>query len=213
MNKDIYILGIGHNTPVYIDLVLACGYTIVGLYHYNSDRIGESVYGYPILGSYDDLWAMPSLEGMSFALSQGDIAIRASIFQKILNKNGEIPILIHPSANVSQFSKLGKGVVVHINSVVHPDVEIGDNTVLSYNVSITHSTTLGKNCYLAGGALIGAYINIKDNVFVGMGATLISGKVSEVGACAYIGAGALVTKAVDSNVVIAGSPAKVIRKL
>lgn len=28
MNKEIYILGVGHNTPVYIDLVESCGYTI-----------------------------------------------------------------------------------------------------------------------------------------------------------------------------------------
>ena len=30
MNKEIYILGIGHNTSVYIDLAEACGYEIKG---------------------------------------------------------------------------------------------------------------------------------------------------------------------------------------
>ena len=28
MNKEIYVLGIGHNTPVYLDLVESCGYTL-----------------------------------------------------------------------------------------------------------------------------------------------------------------------------------------
>ena len=32
--KDIYILGVGCNTVVYIDLVESCGYRVVGLYHY-----------------------------------------------------------------------------------------------------------------------------------------------------------------------------------
>ena len=41
MNKEIYILGIGHNTSVYIDLAEACGYEIKGLYHYNGDRTGD----------------------------------------------------------------------------------------------------------------------------------------------------------------------------
>ena len=31
--KDIYILGVGCNTVVYIDLVESCGYRVVGLYH------------------------------------------------------------------------------------------------------------------------------------------------------------------------------------
>ena len=33
--KKIYILGIGHNTPVYIELAENCGYQIEGLFHYN----------------------------------------------------------------------------------------------------------------------------------------------------------------------------------
>ena len=41
MNKEIYILGVGHNTPVYIDLVESCGYTIKGLYHYNEELTGK----------------------------------------------------------------------------------------------------------------------------------------------------------------------------
>ena len=70
--KEICILGVGHNTPVYIDLAEACGYNIKGLYHYQEGRTGEIDHGYEILGSFEDLWSLPSLEGMSFALSQGD---------------------------------------------------------------------------------------------------------------------------------------------
>ena len=39
MNKDIYVLGIGHNTIVYIDLLEQCGYNILGLYNYADDKI------------------------------------------------------------------------------------------------------------------------------------------------------------------------------
>ena len=84
MNKEIYVLGIGHNTPVYLDLVESCGYTIKGLYHYNDERVGELDHGYPIIGSFNDLFSLNSLEGMSFALSQGDNKMRATIFEKIV---------------------------------------------------------------------------------------------------------------------------------
>lgn len=213
MNKEIYVLGIGHNTPVYLNLVESCGYTIKGLYHYNDERVGELDHGYPIIGSFNDLFSLNSLEGMSFALSQGDNKMRATIFEKIVEKKGSVPTLIHPSANVSKYAQLGRGVVVHMNTVVHPDVTVGDNTVLSYNVSVTHSTHIGKNCYLAFGVMLGAYTIVEDFVFIGIGAIVISGKVDSIGTFASIGAGAVVTKSVASYECVAGNPAKFIKTL
>ena len=213
MNREIYVLGVGHNTSVYLDLVEACGYTIKWLYHYNDERVGELDHGYPILGSFDDLFSLNSLEGMNFALSQGDNKIRATIFEKIIEKKGDVPTLIHPSAKVSKYAQLGRGVVVHMNTVVHPDVTVGDNTVLSYNVSVTHSTHIGKNCYLAFGVMVGAYTVVEDFVFLGIGAIVISGKVDLIGTFASVGAGAVVTKSVASYECVAGNPAKFMKTL
>ena len=210
--KEIYILGIGHNTPVFIDLVEACGYKLMGLYHYTAGLTGRLDHGYPILGTYDDLWQESSLAGKTFALSQGDNRVRKDIYDRIISKGGSVPTLVHPNAYVSRFAKLGSGTVIHVGTVVQPDVIIGENTVVSYNSSITHNTVIGNNCYIAMGAMIGAYVNIEDEVFIGIGANLISGKVDRVGHNAYIGAGALVTKSVEAETVVAGFPAKVIRK-
>ena len=213
MNREIYVLGVGHNTSVYLELVETCGYTIKGLYHYNDERVGELDHGYPILGSFNDLFSLNSLEGMNFALSQGDNKIRATIFEKIIEKKGDVPTLIHPSAKVSKYAQLGRGVVVHMNTVVHPDVTVGDNTVLSYNVSVTHSTHIGKNCYLAFGVMVGAYTVVEDFVFLGIGAMVISGKVDLIGTFASVGAGAVVTKSVASYECVAGNPAKFMKTL
>lgn len=210
---SIYILGVGHNTPVYIELAEACGYHIKGLYHYDEDRTGEIDHNYPIIGSFEDLFSQSTLTGMNFALSQGNNCIRADLFHKIISKGGHIPTLIHPTAIVSKYAQIGIGCVIHINSVIHPDVILGNNTVISYNCSVTHNTIIGNNSYLAFGAMIGAYVNIGNNVFIGIGATIISGKVAYIGNNAFVGAGALVTKSIENNCVVAGSPAKVIREI
>ena len=53
--KEIYALGVGHNTPVLLELAENCGYKIKGLYHYNDSRTGEFDHGLEILGSFDDM--------------------------------------------------------------------------------------------------------------------------------------------------------------
>lgn len=210
-NKEIYVLGIGHNSIVYIDMLEQIGYTIKGLYHYNSERTGEFYFGYRILGSFNDLFSKQNLSEMYFALSMGDNKIRKDVYEKIKSKGGNIPTLVHPKADVSRYAQLGNGVVIHSSSVVAPDVVIGDNTVVSCNCTIIHTVTIGSHCYIAGNALIGAYTNVQDNVFIGLSAVVISAKVDNIGKNAIVGAGAVVSKSIEPNTIVAGVPARCIK--
>ena len=211
--KKIYALGVGHNTPVFIDLALDCGYEIVGLYHYNGDKTGEVDHGYKILGSFDDLFSRKSLQGLNFLLTMGDSKIRTELSKKIISKGGLVPTLIHPTSIISKFAKISDvGVYISAFSFVQADSFVGDNTVILSHVNISHTTHIGKGCFLAGGSIIGAYTNMEDNVCIGQGALSISGKVATIGHDAYVGARSLLTKNVPPNTVVAGIPAKVIRE-
>lgn len=212
-NKEIYVLGIGHNSIVYIDMLEQIGYTIKGLYHYNSERTGEFYYGYQILGSFDDLYSIGDFSGMNFALSMGDNRIRMSVFENLISMGGNVPTLIHPKADVSKYAQLGEGVVIHSNAVVHPGVILGNNTVISCNSTLIHQSKLGNHCYVAGNALVGAYVQIGNQVFIGLSAVIISDKVKLIGDDAVIGAGAVVSSSVESHVVVAGVPARVIKTI
>lgn len=210
--KKIYALGVGHNTPVFIDLALDCGYEIVGLYHYNGDKTGEVDHGYKILGSFDDLFSRKSLQGLNFLLTMGDSKIRTELSKKIISKGGLVPTLIHPTSIISKFAKISDvGVYISAFSFVQADSSVGDNTVVLSHVNISHTTHIGKGCFLAGGSIIGAYTNMEDDVFIGQGALSISGKVATIGHGAYVGARSLLTKNVPPNTVVAGIPAKVIK--
>lgn len=214
MGKEIYALGIGHNTPVFIDLAEACGYTIKGLYHYNADRTGQSDHGFKIIGSFEDLFSKGDLNGMNFLLTMGDNKIRTFISERIIKQGGCVPTLIHPTAIVSRFSTISKtGVYISPFTYIQADSTIGDNTIILSGVNISHTNKIGNSCFIAGGATIGAYTTVEDFVFVGQGALSISGKVSKIGQHSYIGARSLLTHEVPPYTVIAGSPAKIIKNL
>lgn len=210
--RKIHILGVGNNTAVYIDLVEVCGYEVAGLYHCDNTRVGEAYFGHRIIGSHDQLFE--SIDDKTFvAVSMGDNKIRQSVANKVREHGGIIPTLIHPNASVSPYADLDHGVVIHSGAVVQAGVRIGRDTVISYRSGISHTSTIKEACYIAVGATVGAYITIENLAFVGMGATLVSGKVKRVGTSATIGAGSLVLKDVDSYQIVAGMPAKPFTRL
>jgi UDP-perosamine 4-acetyltransferase len=182
------------------------------LYHYDSSRTGEIDHGYQILGSFDDLFNH-GVKGVNFALSMGDNYVRTQLFNKLLFYGGRIPTLIHPKSNISRFAKIGYGSVIHTNAIVEADVVIGSNTILSYDATMTHSSHIANNCFVAPKALVGAYVSIEDNVFIGLSATVVSGKVDKIGANSVIGAGAVVINSVPNDCIVAGVPAKIIKEL
>ena len=76
MSKEIYALGVGHNTPVFIELAESCGFKISGLYHYNEDKTGSIDHGFKILGSFEQLFET-DLRNKNFLLTMGDNQIRS----------------------------------------------------------------------------------------------------------------------------------------
>lgn len=70
---------------------------------------------------------------------------------------------------------------------------------------------IGNYVFVGLMALMGAHIHVDDFAFVGQDALLVSGKVGNVGANSLVGAGAVATKEIPSDVVVVGSPARVIR--
>lgn len=206
--KNISLLGIGNNTSVFIDLAMDCGYEIDGLYHYNNSRTGEYINGFKILGSYEDLLEKKDLTNHNVLLTMGNNKIRFNLAEKIRSKGGVTPQIIHPTAIISRFSKIGEGVTISAFSYIQANTYIGKDTMILSGVNVSHDNRIGRACFLAGGVTIGAFTTLEDFVFVGQGAITISKKVEKIGENAFIAAGALVTNSVNSNRLVVGVPAR-----
>lgn len=93
---------------------------------------------------------------------------------------------------------IGEGSNIQDGSVVH--VDVNSPTVVGDHV------TVGHNCIIHG-------CEIKDNVIIGMGATVMNDAV--VNENCIVGANSLITegKVIPANSLVMGSPARVIREL
>jgi serine O-acetyltransferase len=101
---------------------------------------------------------------------------------------------IHPAA------KIGRGIFLdHATGLV-----VGETAEIGDDVSMLHGVTLGGT----GKEWEDRHPKIRYGVMIGAGAKIL-GNI-EVGHCARIAAGSVVTKAVPNNVTVAGVPAKVI---
>jgi tetrahydrodipicolinate N-acetyltransferase len=79
--------------------------------------------------------------------------------------------------------------------------------------------TIGKNCHVGAGAVIAGVIEppsaqpviVEDDVLIGANAVILEGV--RVGQGSVVAAGAIVIDDVPPNVVVAGTPARVIKQI
>ncbi|KAJ3414781.1 hypothetical protein HDV05_006028 [Chytridiales sp. JEL 0842] len=109
---------------------------------------------------------------------------------------------------------LGKNVYMNYNTVILDcnRVTIGDNVLIAPNVSIYAAThPLDPQLRANWGPELSKAITIGSDVWIGGNSVILPGVT--IGDGVTIGAGSVVTKDVDPYVVVAGNPAKVIRRL
>lgn len=108
-------------------------------------------------------------------------------------------------------TKIGKN--VFINSCCrfqdNGGIEIGDKTMIGPNVTIvTVNHEINPEMRINA---IPKPVKIGKNVWIGAGCTILPGVI--IGENSIIGAGSVVTKDVPANIVVAGNPAKLIKKI
>ena len=143
-----------------------------------------------------------------------DGAKRSQLMKEWLGKTGEqlyveTPVTLDYGCHIS----VGERFYANFNWTVLDTcpVTIGDNAMLGPNVQFyTALHPLDAQERIAGPEY-GAPITIGDNVWIGGGAMILAGVT--LGDNVVVGAGSVVTKSFGDNVVLAGNPPRVSKKL
>ncbi|WP_459696687.1 2,3,4,5-tetrahydropyridine-2,6-dicarboxylate N-acetyltransferase [Lactococcus petauri] len=143
------------------------------------------------------------------------------------SRNSAVPLLeirdvngrIEPGAIIREHVVIGDHAVIMMGAIINIGAEIGAGTMIDMGAVLGGRATVGKNSHIGAGAVLAGVIEpassvpvrIGDNVLVGANAVVIEGV--QVGSGSVVAAGAIVTQDVPENVVVAGVPARIIKKI
>ncbi|MBU8906555.1 acetyltransferase [Desertibacillus haloalkaliphilus] len=209
-NREIYIVGAGTYGETMLELAEILGYKVKAFYDEDDNKQNEFIMGIEVIGKFSDL-LNEDIKDKQFIVAIGNNKVRNNIMRKINKLGGRTPTLIHPTAVISPSAEIGQGVYIQANAYIWTKVKVNDFCIISPGVVIAHHSIIGKACLISTLTGVGASIKIEDNVFTGMGSTIVTG-LSIIGQNSVIGAGAVVLKDVEKNCVYVGVPAKKIKE-
>jgi tetrahydrodipicolinate N-acetyltransferase len=126
---------------------------------------------------------------------------------------------IEPGAVVRELVKIGNNCIIMMGAVLNIGCEIGDRTMIDINVVVGGRALVGKDCHIGAGTVLAGVIEppnsdpviIDDDVVIGANAVILEG--IKIGKGAVVAAGSIVISDVEPSMVVAGVPAKVIKKV
>lgn len=142
-------------------------------------------------------------------------------------RNSAIPMMdirnvdarIEPGAIIREGVTIGKGAVVMMGAVLNIGAEIGEGTMIDMNAVVGARGKIGRNSHIGAGAVIAGVLEppskdpviIGDNVLIGANAVILEGV--KIGEGSVVAAGTVVVSDVEPGVVVAGSPAKIVKRV
>ena len=209
---------------------MASGFVLFGVDSVFSAEVVETLnrLGYPVVAGIMtgepewDLQGMPplfeeskidrQLLSLSVAIPWTTPALRRDRWQRAKAAGfTRFDALIDPTAVVASTASIGEGVFLNAGVVVGAHAVLANSALINRNASIGHHTVLEEFVTIRPGATVTGRCRIGPGAVIGAGAAV--GPSLRIGSNSVVGLGAGVLRDVPDNVLVAGTPAKVIRKI
>ena len=114
--------------------------------------------------------------------------------------------IIHPTAVISNYAALGEGNIFQAHTFLGPNTKIGSHCIINVGSSVGHDAVMEDYvsamcmCDMTGGVKLG------EGCYLGSGARVVPQR--EIGAWAFLCAGAVVLDNVEAGEKMIGNPAR-----
>jgi len=192
--QRVLLIGAGGHARSCIDVIEELDrHQIVGLVGLPAE-VGQQVFGYPVLGSDDDL---PELLGMcdGALVTVGQLTtprVRMDLFEAVCRGQRRLAVVQSPRAHVSRHAVVADGTIVMHGAVINAGARVGRNVIVNSQALIEHDTVVGDHCHVSTGARLNSGVRVGEGSFIGSGS--VARQLVTIGAICVIGMGQSIRK-------------------
>jgi sugar O-acyltransferase (sialic acid O-acetyltransferase NeuD family) len=180
---------------------------LLGFLTCHEDQHGTEVCGLPVLGS--ESWVI-GRDDVAAVCCIGDPRARRRLVERLAGEGVSFATVVHPTASMSEYVEIGAGSIVGARAVLTSQVRVGRNAVIGAGAIVSHDCQLEDFATLAPGVLLAGSVRVEYGAELGVGAAVRPGRI--VGRGALVGAGSAVVDAVEENTIVAGVPARLLKR-
>ena len=183
---------------------------LVGFLDNDPQKKGGNFIGYKVFGGYEVIKQEAFKDCYVVNAITRDCRTRKMTTDQLLSCGAKLTNLIHPNVNLS-YVKYGKGLFIQESVILQADVIVEDNVAINMGSLIGHESFIGESTFIAPGCTISGSVKIANGVLIGTGTTIVPR--IKIGEWSIIGTGSVVIRDVEPFTVVAGNPARVIRRI
>ena len=203
MSKGLLLIGAGGHAEACIEVIESARLKVYGLID-RPDRVGQTVLGYPILGTDDDVPRLAA-ESDGALVTVGQIRspeLRIALYERLVELGLARPVIVAASGCVSRHACIGAGTIVMHGAIVNAGARVLENAIINSQALIEHDAEISDHCHVSTGAIVNGGARIGRASFIGSGAVI--GEGVSIGANSVIGAGNILLGDQPANTVIKG---------
>ena len=208
----LLIIGSGSQARYVIDIVREKGgCRILGIADIEQrPAAGKAVNGVKVTCFLDDVPAIYSPRGCRVIIAYGKNGKKRAIAEALEKKGFKFYTAVSPRACVSPSASVGEGSIINPLAVIMPNASVGRHVIIHSNAVIEHDNVIEDYANIGPGVSFGGRVRVKKGAYVYTGASVVPGIT--IGKDSVVGAGAAVIKDVADGDVVAGCPARSVKR-
>lgn len=182
---------------------------VLGFIDENPGNFGKNLCGLPVLGDFR-WFETANKDELKVICAVGSPEVRKNMVKKAEQIELSFCTLIHPGVQLSGYVEIGVGTVITAGCILTTQIRIGNHVYLNLDTTVGHDVIIEDFVNVNPGCHISGNVTLREGADLGTGAVVLQGIT--IGKWATVGAGAVVIEDVPENVVVAGVPARIIKR-